>query len=39
MTINNTRLRNLVGISFFLGLWQSLSFFGLVDEFMLPSPW
>jgi NitT/TauT family transport system permease protein/sulfonate transport system permease protein len=39
MTISNTRLRNLVGIGFFLGLWQALSFFDLVDAFMLPSPW
>jgi NitT/TauT family transport system permease protein/sulfonate transport system permease protein len=39
MKFSQTSLRNAIGICAFLGFWQSLSAFDIVDAFMLPSPW
>ncbi|MDR0563634.1 MAG: ABC transporter permease [Azoarcus sp.] len=39
MKISGTFWRNVLGICLFLGFWQMLSSFELVDSFMLPSPW
>ncbi|MDR0577801.1 MAG: ABC transporter permease [Candidatus Accumulibacter sp.] len=39
MKINDEYWRNILGICLCLGFWQLLSSSGLVDAFMLPSPW